>query len=60
VWTTEAQEALDKVKELLMNVLILVSPIEKEPLPLYIAAPTQVVNATLVVEWEEAGHALKV
>jgi hypothetical protein len=40
VWTAEAQEALDKVNELLTKALILVSPAEKEPLLLYIAATT--------------------
>ena len=39
---------------------ILVSPIDGEPLPLYIVATTQVVSAALVVEQEEEGHTLKV
>jgi hypothetical protein len=43
-----------------MKALILVPPTEKEPLLLYIAATMQVVSADLVVEWEEARHALKV
>ena len=55
----EAQEALDKVKELLTKAPILVPLIDEEPL-LYIAATTQVVSAALVVEREEEGHALKV
>jgi hypothetical protein len=60
VWMAEAQEALDMVKELLTKAMILVPPAEKELLLLYIAATTQVVSAALVVEREEAGHALKV
>jgi dsDNA-binding SOS-regulon protein len=60
MWTTEAQEVLDKVKELLMKAPILVSLAKKELLLLYIAATTHVVSATLVVEREEAGHNLKV
>ena len=48
------------VKLLLMKALILVPPTNGEPLLLYIAATTQVVNATLVVEREEEGHVLKV
>jgi hypothetical protein len=60
VWTAEAQEALDKLKQVLMKALILVPPVEREPLLLYIMATTQVVSATLVIEREEAGHALKV
>jgi hypothetical protein len=59
-WTPEAQQALAKLKELLTKALILDPVIDREPLLLYIAATTQVVSATLVVEREEAGHALKV
>ena len=36
----EAQEALDKVKQLLMNAPILVPLNDREPLLLYIAATT--------------------
>ena len=57
---SEAQEALDMVKQLLTKVPILVPTTEREHLLLYIAATTQVVSAALVVEWEEEGHALKV
>jgi hypothetical protein len=60
VWIDKAQEALDKLKDLLMKALILTSPTEKEPLLIYIAATTQVVSAALVVEREEEGHTLKV
>ena len=56
----EAQEALDKVKEILMKALILVPPTDGGPLLLYIAATTQVVSTALVVERGEEGHALKV
>ena len=59
-WTAEAQEALDMVKQLLKKAPILVPPTNGEPLLLYIAATTQVVNTALVVEREEEGHALKV
>ena len=57
---TEAQETLDKVKQLLMKALILVPSIDGEPLLLYIMATTQVISVALVVEQEEEGHALKV
>jgi hypothetical protein len=60
VWTAKAQEALNKLKDLLMKTLILTPLAEKEPLLLYIVATTQVVSAALVVEREEEGHALKV
>jgi hypothetical protein len=43
-----------------MKALILVLPVEKEPLLLYILATTQMVSAALVVEWQEEGHTLKV
>ena len=59
-WTSEAQEALDMVKLLLTRAPILVPPSNRESLLLYITATTQVVSATLVVEQEEEGHALKV
>jgi hypothetical protein len=59
-WTAEAQQALDNLKSLLTKAPILVPPMDGEPLLLYIAATTQVVSAALVVEREEAGHALKV
>ena len=56
----EAQEAPDKVKQLLTKALILVPPTDGEPLLLYIMATTQVVSAALVVEREQEGHAIKV
>ena len=59
-WMPEAQEALDKVKQLLTKAPILVPPTDGEPLLLYIVATTQVVSAALMVEREEEGHALKV
>jgi hypothetical protein len=37
-----------------------VPPSEKEPLLLYIAVTNQVVNAAVVVERQEVGHALPV
>ena len=48
------------VKLLLTKPPVLVPPSDGESLLLYIAATTQVVSATLVVEREEEGHALKV
>ena len=48
------------VKQLLMKAPILVPLTDGEPLLLYVTATTQVVSATLVVEREEEGHALKV
>jgi hypothetical protein len=51
---------LDKVKELMMKAPILVLPAEKESFLLYVAATAQVVSVALVIEREEAGHALRV
>jgi hypothetical protein len=60
VWTTKAQEALDKLKALLKRALILVPPTDGEPLLLYIVATMQVISTALIVEREEEGHAFKV
>jgi hypothetical protein len=43
-WTTEAREALDKLKATLANAPILTPPQDGEPLYLYVAATTQVVS----------------
>ena len=48
------------VKLLLTKPPVLVPPSNGESLLLYIAATTQVVNAALVGEREQEGHALKV
>ena len=60
MWMPKAQEALDKVKEILMKASMLVPSTDGEPLLLYIMATMQAVSAALVVEQEEEGHALKV
>jgi hypothetical protein len=59
-WTTEAQEALDKLQASLTHAPILTPPQYGEPLQLYVAATTQVVSAVIVVERTEEGHALPV
>jgi hypothetical protein len=59
-WTTEAQEALDKLKASLTHTPILTPPRDGEPLHLYVAATTQVVSAVIVVERTEEEHALPV
>ena len=48
------------VKQLLTKAPILVPPTEEEHLLLYIAATTQVVSVTLVVERKEGEHDFKV
>jgi hypothetical protein len=59
-WTVKAQEALDKLKSTLAHAPILTPPQDGEPLYLYVAATTQVVNTVIVVEHMEEGHALPV
>ena len=59
-WTTEAEEALARLKALLTNPPVLVPPTEGEHLLLYVTATTQVVSAAVVVERQEKGHALPV
>jgi hypothetical protein len=59
-WTTEAQEALDKLKATLAHAPILTPPQDGEPLYLYITATNQVVCTVIMVERTEEGHALPV
>jgi ribonuclease HI len=59
-WTPEAEEALGNLKALLTNAPSLVPPATGEALLIYVAATTQVVSATIVVERREEGHALLV
>jgi hypothetical protein len=59
-WTVEAQEALDKLKEMLTHAPILRPPKGGEPLYLYVTVTTQVVSAVIMVERIEEGHALPV
>jgi hypothetical protein len=59
-WTPEAEEVLENLKALLTKTPILVPPTAREALLIYVAATTQVVSATIVVERREEGHALPV
>jgi hypothetical protein len=54
-WTAEAQAAFDDIKHHLSTSPVLVTPREKEPMLLYIAATNQVVSSALVVERAEEG-----
>jgi ribonuclease HI len=54
-WTEEAQAAFDDLKRRLSTSPVLVTPREKEPMLLYIAATNQVVSSALVVERAEDG-----
>lgn len=59
-WMDEVQVAFKDLKQLLLTPPVLVVPRESEPLPLYIAATSQVVSVILTVEHEEEGRAQKV
>jgi hypothetical protein len=54
-WIAEAQAAFDDLKHCLSTSPVLVTPREKEPMLLYIAATNQVVSSALVVECAEEG-----
>ena len=54
-WTPEAEDAFESLKRLLSTSPVLVTPKEREPLLLYIAATHQVVSTVLVVERPEEG-----
>src|SRR3954466_4616776 len=54
-WTSEADDAFEDLKRLLFTSPVLVTPKEREPLLLYIAATHQEVSTVLVVERPEEG-----
>jgi hypothetical protein len=54
-WTDEAQAAFDDLKRRLSTSPVLITPREKEPMFLYIAATNQVVSSVLIVERAEEG-----
>ena len=56
-WTPQADEAFKQLKHMLSTAPVLASPTEKEPMMLYIAATTRVVNIVMVVEHPEKGKA---
>jgi hypothetical protein len=55
MWIEEAQAAFDDLKRRLSTFPVLITPREKEPILLYIAATNQVVSSVLVVERAEEG-----
>src|SRR5438105_10423081 len=59
-WTSEVQQAFDKLKEFLTKPPVLVPPMPEEPLLLYIAVTSHVVSTAIVVERQEEGHIQKV
>ncbi|GJT46045.1 reverse transcriptase domain-containing protein [Tanacetum coccineum] len=51
-WTTEAEEAFKQMKKLIAELPMLVAPMEKEELIVYLAATKETVSAVLMTEWE--------
>jgi hypothetical protein len=60
VWTPEADQALDQLKDFLSKPPVLTAPCKKEQLLLYLVVTTHVVSTTIVVERQEDGHAYPV
>jgi hypothetical protein len=56
-WTAEADQALAHLKDFLSKPPVLTAPHKKEQLLLYLAATTHVVSTTIIIEWQEEGHA---
>ena len=54
-WSNEAKEAFVDLKRLLQSDPLPLSPTQSEPVLLYIAVTTQVVNMVITMEREEAG-----
>src|SRR3954471_22330931 len=59
-WTPKADEAFKQLKRMLSTTPVLAAPIEKEPMMLYIAATTRVINIVMVVEHPEKYRAQSV
>ncbi|GJU42059.1 reverse transcriptase domain-containing protein [Tanacetum coccineum] len=51
-WTTEAEEAFKQMKQLIAELPMLVAPMEKEELIVYLAAAKETVSAVLMTERE--------
>ena len=57
IWSQEAADALEDLKQHLQSPPILTAPLPGEELFLYIAATTHVVSTAIMVERKEEGHA---
>ena len=55
VWSDAADAAFEDLKRQLAEPPVLVAPVDKEPLLLYVAANAWVVSVAIVVERKEAG-----
>ena len=54
VWSDAANAAFEDLKKQLAEPLVLVAPVDKEPLLLYVAANARAVSVAIVVERKEA------
>ncbi|KAK1651515.1 hypothetical protein QYE76_069320 [Lolium multiflorum] len=59
VWTPQADATFKELKTMLATAPILASPLEREPMLLYIAATNRVVSVVVVVEREEEGKTVQ-
>src|SRR6266542_5573310 len=59
-WIPKAQQAFDELKKFLTNPPVLVLPMPKEPLLLYIAATSHVVSIAIIIKRQKEGHIQKV
>jgi dsDNA-binding SOS-regulon protein len=57
VWTPEADQALEQLKDFLSKPPVLTTPRKKEQLLLYLAVTTHAVSTAIIVERQEDGHA---
>ena len=55
VWSSATDEAFDDLKRQLVNPPVLATPIDEEPLLLYVAANARAVSVAIVVQRKEAG-----
>jgi hypothetical protein len=60
VWTPEADQALDQLKDFLSKPPVLTAPRKGKQLLLYLAATTHVVSTAIIVERQEDSHAYPV
>src|SRR4051812_13151003 len=56
-WTPKANEAFNELKRMLSTAPVLAAPIEKEPMMLYIASTSRVINIFMVVKRPEKDRA---
>ena len=55
VWNDAANQAFEDLKKQLAEPPVLASPVDKEPLLLYVAANSRAISVAIVVERQEAG-----